>query len=151
MYTLKLQEALELASAAGPLGITSVQASCAVLCVLVAVCYSKLVLQKQYHPATGSPTIPHPHWLLGHAWLFGVDFRKGWKKLVFDYANADGVTSFYVFGKPACSVNTAEHARTVLVSEPSIVAMLLLYDIVPTLYSKLLTVVFGCCYLDGQQ
>ena len=60
--------------------------------------------------------IPNAHWLLGHAPLFALDFQVGLKKLAYDYANKDGLTSLWIFSHPACAVNSAEVARSVLVS-----------------------------------
>ena len=78
--------------------------------------YAVLSLQKKRHPLVELPLIPGAHWLLGHAPIFALELEASLRKLAYDYANADGLTALWVFSRPACAVNNAEHARSVLVS-----------------------------------
>jgi hypothetical protein len=85
--------------------------------------YAVLSLQKKRHPLIELPVIPGAHWLLGHAPIFALELETGLRKLAYDYANSDGLTALWVFSRPACAVNKAEHARSVLVSSSMLIAI----------------------------
>ena len=67
-------------------------------------------------PIHGVPMVPDSHWLLGHWRIIVLDFKIKWRRLSFDHANKDGLSSFWIGAQPAVSINVAKTARKMLSS-----------------------------------
>ena len=65
-------------------------------------------------PVHGVPMAPDSHCLLGHWRILLLDFKTTWKKLSYDYANKDGLCSFWVGTQPGVTVNVPMTARKIL-------------------------------------
>ena len=92
---------------------------------LVIVVTSRIVIkklskmQKLSVPVEGIPMAPHSNWLIGHTHLFLKNFKETWSIIAYENANDEGVSSFWIFSRPAITVNTVEHARAILSASSS--------------------------------
>eukprot|EP00429_Kryptoperidinium_foliaceum_P001258 CAMPEP_0176015888 /NCGR_PEP_ID=MMETSP0120_2-20121206/7568_1 /TAXON_ID=160619 /ORGANISM="Kryptoperidinium foliaceum, Strain CCMP 1326" /LENGTH=543 /DNA_ID=CAMNT_0017348869 /DNA_START=200 /DNA_END=1831 /DNA_ORIENTATION=+ len=68
-------------------------------------------------PIEGFPTAPGAHWIFGHMGQLNANgFKEGYKTVFQDYADENGVCSFWFLNRPTMSVLLGKDAKFVLTS-----------------------------------